>query len=114
MINKKKISEITELRVNEMIKECYWDYSITADEIIDIAYGDDLRKKQKLFEKIIYNSSHKYLLLTTIFDTKTLLILFNNMKINYNAEFITRQTIMLRNLLFGEENVIKVLEWKKR
>jgi hypothetical protein len=109
-----KISGIEKSRIVEMIKECYWDYSITADEIMHIVNGSDFREKKKLFEKIIYNSSHKYLVLTSLFDKNTLRVLFDSLKINYNNAFVSRQTILLRNFLFGEKNVIKVLEWKKR
>jgi hypothetical protein len=114
MINRKKTLGISESRIIEMIKECYWEYNVTSDEILDIVDGEDIRKKKKLFEKIIYNSTHKYLLLTSLFDKNTLREFFDGLKITYNNRFITRQTILLRNFLFDEKNIIRVLEWEKR
>jgi hypothetical protein len=101
-------------RIEEIVKECYWDYDITADDIKNITTLDNMREKKKLFDKIIYNSSHKYLDLTTLFDKVTLRKLFDSFEITYNNDFISRQILLLRNLIFEEENIIKVLEWKKR
>lgn len=97
-----------------IIKECYWDYSISPEEIIKIVDGNDYRLKKKLFEKIVYNSTHKLYDLSILFDKITLRNMFDEFKPSYNLSYIERYVLVLRNLLFGENNKIGILEWKKR
>ncbi|MFO7810394.1 MAG: hypothetical protein R6V47_03365 [Candidatus Delongbacteria bacterium] len=100
--------------IERIIKECYWDYKITPDEIINIADGNDNRLKKKLFEKILHNSSRKFYDLEILFDKVTLKKMFDEFKPGFNSSRSENLIPVLRNLLFGEKNIIKALEWKKR
>ncbi|HAQ62805.1 TPA: hypothetical protein DCR49_12590 [Candidatus Delongbacteria bacterium] len=97
-----------------IIKECYWDYNINPEHIINIVNGNDYRLKKKLFEKIVYNSTHKLFDLGLLFNKKELKKMFDEFKPSYNISYVERYVLILRNLLFGENNKIGILEWKKR
>ena len=100
--------------IERILKECYWDYNISSDDIIKIVDGNDYRLKKKLFEKIMYNSSRKLFDLGILFDKVTLRNMFDEFKPTYNFLYIERSVLVLRNLLFDENNRIEALEWKKR
>jgi len=100
--------------IAQILKDCYWDYNITANDINSIVVSNNFRKKQQLFSKIIYNSTDKALSLHFLFDKETLLLLFSAFKSSYNKEYIDRYILVLRNILLGEENYVESLAWKKR
>ncbi|MBU4487072.1 MAG: hypothetical protein KKD38_09115 [Candidatus Delongbacteria bacterium] len=106
--------ELKRIHIERIIKECYWEYNITPEAIIKIIKGNDKRLKKKLFEKIMYNSTQKLHDLEMLFDKITLKIMFDEFKPSYNLSFIERYVLVLRNLLFAENNKIEALEWKKR
>lgn len=99
---------------NQIIKDCFWDYSITENDIINILKSNDMRLKQKLFSKIIYNSTDKARTLMKLFDEALLKKLFDTFTSSYNQKHIDRSVLVLKNILLGEKNAIKGLEWKKR
>jgi hypothetical protein len=105
---------IKDLAVN-IIKECYWDYNITEDDILNIIESDDFRLKQKLFSKIIYNSRDRIKSLQ-IFKRDELKKLFNSFSTGkvYHEKYIIRHLLVLRNIFLDENNIIEGLEWKKR
>jgi hypothetical protein len=102
------------INYNQIIKDCFWDYSIDANYISEILNSDDLRRKQKLFSKIIYNSTDKARTLQTLFDKETLQQLFATFTVSYNKKYIDRYILVLKNILLGENNYIESLAWKKR
>jgi hypothetical protein len=97
----------------KIIKDCYWDYRITQEEIKAVAESDDLRLTMKLFSKIINHSTDRILALS-VFSKDDVKYLLLNFKQHYNAEFIERRLLLLRNVLLGEHNFIRGAEWKKR
>ncbi len=111
---KNKQTENKSSQYNRIIKECFWDYHVSPDTIEKILTSNDMRAKQKIFSKIIYNASDKVVVLSHMFDQKTLKILFDNFVATYNKEYIDKQVLLLRNILLGEKNCIESLEWKKR
>jgi len=96
-----------------IIKECYWDYNVDENYIINVVNSDDLRLKQKLFEKIIYNSKDRLKSLQ-IFKKSDLNNLFDSFTPKYNEKYINRHLMVLRNIFLNETNRIEGLEWKKR
>ncbi len=98
----------------QLIKDCFWDYDVTEDIIRDMINSGDLRQKQMLFSKIIYNSTDKARTLQVLFSNETLQKLFSGFKSSYNHKYIDRHILMLRNILLGENNFIESLQWKKR
>lgn len=105
--------ELEEKVLNKIIKECYWDYNITKDDLKLILTSGDKRDMKKVFSKIIYNSKDKLLSLK-LFSQQQLVEFFNDFKVTYNEKYISKHVLILKTLLLGEENYIKSLEWKKR
>ncbi len=101
-------------QIQNIIKDCFWDSKITVEEIENIAKSDDMRLKQKLFSKIIYNSTDKAKTLYLLFDRETLQKLFDSFSVSYNQKHIERFVLILRNILLQENNYIESLAWKKR
>lgn len=99
--------------LDRVLKECFWDYNISKDELLKIINSNNLREKRKLFEKIIYNSFDKLLPLKLFFTKEELEYFFKNFKITYNQKYIKRHILVLENLLLGKKHKIKGLEWKK-
>lgn len=102
------------INYNQIIKDCFWDYNIDANNISEILNSNDLRRKEKLFSKIIYNSTDKARTLQALFDKETLQQLFSTFTSSYNKKYIDRYVLVLKNILLGENNHIKSLAWKKR
>lgn len=102
----------TEIIINEIINDCFWDYKVLPEDIKNIVSSDDFRTKKKLFSKIIYNSKDRLNSLQ-IFNNKDLKALFDTFEVSYNHDYITKIVNILRNILFEENNRIVNLEWKK-
>ncbi len=98
--------------LQNIIKECYWDYNITEADLEKVLSSKDTRVVKKLFSKIIYNSKDKLLSLK-LFSKQQLEELFDDFKVTYNEKYISKHVLILRSLLLGEKHNIKSLEWKK-
>ena len=98
--------------LQNIIKECYWDYNITEADLEKILSSKDTRVIKKLFSKIIYNSKDKLLSLK-LFSRQQLEDFFDDFKVTYNEKYISKHVLILRSLLLGEKHNIKSLEWKK-
>jgi hypothetical protein len=98
--------------IETIIKECYWDYTITIEEVEKIVQSDSLRMKSKLFHKIIYNSTDRLQSLS-LFKNEDLTDLFNSFSSLYQNKRVEKSVLALRNLLLGEKNNIPGQEWKK-
>ncbi len=105
MVNKEVFEHI--------IKECYWDYNITPNELATIVKSGDIRSKSKIFNKIVENSTDRVLALQ-IFDKCELRELFDKCNNSFTRDRVHRNVLALRNIFLGENNQIKGLEWKKR
>ena len=73
--------------MDRLIKDCFWEYNFTSDDILDMAKGSDWRKKSFLFEKILLNST-KMLQDLKIFNLSNLEKLINDYKIpHFNKKY---------------------------
>jgi hypothetical protein len=104
--------ELKDKIINNILKECYWDYDIQKEHLYNIISSNDKREQQKLFSKIMYNAKDKLLALQ-LFKTNQLEELFDNFKVTYNKKYINKHVMILKYLLLGEIHHIKGLEWKK-
>ena len=98
--------------LKNIIQECYWDYNIDEKNLENILNSGNKRDMKKVFSKIIYNSKDKLLSLR-IFSNQDLKDFFQDFKVTYNEKYISKHILILRTLLFNENNNIKSLEWKK-
>ena len=104
--------ELQDKIIDDILKECYWDYNINKENLYNIINSNDKREQQKLFSKIIYNSKDKLLALQ-LFTTDQLEELFYNFKVTYNKKYINKHVMVLKYLLLNHSSHIKGLEWKK-
>ena len=88
-------------------KDCFWDLHISNNEIDSIINGEDIRRKNMLFEKILLNSSSLFNDLA-IFDIKQLSELIENYKVpQFNANYAFRR----KNLVEVYFLLIDELKW---
>jgi hypothetical protein len=92
-----------------IVKECFWDYDMSVEDLKSIQHSDDKEAKRKLFSKIIYNSKDKLSDLM-MFKKEELREFFEEFKPTYNEKYITKHVLVLRSLLLGEKVKIKGLE----
>ena len=89
-----------------------WDYNIPDDELKKIVCGTDMKKKQWLFNRIVYNSQDKIsdLLLFSQTDLQTL---FNGFIFSPRFGLTADSYIALRNTMLNERQYIEKFQWKK-
>ncbi|MDQ1340305.1 MAG: hypothetical protein QG567_1462 [Campylobacterota bacterium] len=92
-------------------KDCFWDLSISGKEIENIANGNDSRKKNMLFEKILLNSTALFKDLQ-IFDKKELEKLLENYNIpKFNSDHAFKRKNMAEVYFFDKPLLINELKW---
>ncbi len=101
------------VKYEKIIKECFWDSNLTVDDLKDIVKKNDTREMQKLFSKIIYNSTDKLQSLQ-LFSHEQLVKFFLDFEVTYNKKYITKHLLVLKSLLLGEKHHIEGLQWQKR
>ena len=94
------------------LKDCVWDYNISEDELQNIALGTDTKKKQWLFNRIVYNSRDKIHDLS-IFTEQDLRDLFDNFKLSARFGLSYDSYTALRNTMLNERQYIEKFQWKK-
>ncbi|GAB6886747.1 hypothetical protein JCM13304A_02450 [Desulfothermus okinawensis JCM 13304] len=98
--------------LNRIIEDCFWDYNISIQDLMEILESENTRELKKLFLKIIYNSRDTYNAMQ-LFDKDLLKKFFNDLKISYNRKYLSKKIAILRYLLFEEDQHIPGLAWKK-
>ena len=92
-------------------KDCFWDLSISEEDIEDIIKGNDERKKRMLFEKILLNSTALFKDLQ-IFKKEELENFMNSYKIpEFNAEYVFKRKNMAEVYFFNKPLLIDELKW---
>ena len=94
------------------LKDCVWDYNISEDELQNIALGTDTKKKQWLFNRIVYNSHDKMRDLS-VFAERDLRNLFDNFKLSSRFGLSRDSFTALRNTMLNERQYIEKFQWKK-
>jgi hypothetical protein len=100
-------------QLERIIKECYWDYHISAEDLIAILSGEDLEEKRQLFNKILLNSTERLYDLNLLFDKELLTIFLHDFKPKDTQDFFLREVKLLRSILLKEKIEIPELAWKK-
>jgi len=99
------------LDFSRIIRECFWDIDINESEIKAIVLGDDFRKTQFLFEKILLNSTKMFNDLS-LFDEKKLKTLLSRMEVpHFNSEYVFRRKNLAEVYFFNSELLIDELKW---
>ncbi len=93
-------------------QECFWDYDISEEKLLQTLHSKDKKVRQKLFSKILYNSSDKLSDLQ-MFELQDLKNFFDSINIKHQSRYMQKHILILRSLLFGEDHDIKGLQWRK-
>ena len=99
------------LDFSRVVKECFWDTNISQLEIEAIISGDDFRKKQFLFEKILLNSTKLFYDLS-LFNKTTIKELLSCMHVpRFNGTYIARRKNLAEVYFLNYELKIDELKW---
>ncbi|MGM0623560.1 MAG: hypothetical protein ACQESH_06010 [Campylobacterota bacterium] len=93
-------------------QECFWDYDISEEKLLQTLHSNDKKVRQKLFSKILYNSSDKLSDLQ-MFELQDLKDFFDCINIKHQSRYMQKHILILRSLLLGEDHDIKGLQWRK-
>lgn len=92
-------------------KDCFWDLSISNDDIENIIKNNDSKMINILFEKILLNSTAFFQDLK-IFDKNQLKTLLENYKVpRFNGEYAFRRKNMAEVYFFDKPLLIDELKW---
>jgi len=102
---------VSEIFLDKILKDCFWEYDFTKEDILDMAKSQDLSKKKFLFEKILANST-SLLKSMQIFDKNTLEDLIESYKVpKFNQEYLLRRINMLEFFFLEKPLKINELKW---
>ena len=100
MVNYKRVAQ-----------ECFWDLNISDSKTKEIVAGDDTRKKEMLFEKILLNSTALFQDMQ-IFDRATLKKLLAGYRLpQFNRPYAFRRKNMVEVYFFDAPLLIDELRW---
>jgi len=95
---------------DKILKDCFWEYDFSIDDIKKLAIGDE-REKSFLFEKILLNSTVLFNALK-IFDNDTLKILIENYKVpKFNDAYISKRKNMAEVYFLNKPVTVNELKW---
>ncbi|MGI5084532.1 hypothetical protein [Treponema putidum] len=94
------------------LKNSVWDYKFSEDELKEIACGNDMKKKQWLFNRIVYNSQDKLGDLS-LFSQTDLRMLFDGFRFSPRFGLTRDSYTALRNTMLNERQYIEKFQWKK-
>jgi len=94
-----------------LLKECFWDYDFTLDDIVKMSVSDDWREKVFLFEKILLNST-KMIKDLKLFKPTDLEQLLENYKVpQFNKEYVFKRKNIADVYFLGKEVLVNELKW---
>lgn len=95
----------------QLIEDCFWDYNMSDDDIIDLAKSHNIKEQQFLFGKILINSTH-LLNDIEIFDKKDLEhLLMEYTAPTFNHNYIARRKNMIEYYFFDKPLLVNELKW---
>jgi len=95
---------------DKILKDCFWEYDFSIDDIKNLAIGDE-REKSFLFQKILLNSTALFNSLK-IFDNSTLKILIENYKVPaFNNAYIFKRKNMAEVYFLNKPLTVNELKW---
>jgi len=104
----KKTREI----IKQILKECFWDYDLIEEDLLEIVKVGDFKKKMFLFQKILSNSTN-ILKALRIFTRDDLKELFEKYTIpTFKHEFLKKRKGIAESIFFDKENDIYSLSWR--
>ena len=96
---------------SRLLKECFWDYDFTLDDIIRMSVSDDWREKLFLFEKILLNST-KMIHDLKVFKRSDLEQLIKDYQVpSFNKEHAFKRKNIAEVYFLGKEVLVNELKW---
>ena len=96
---------------DRIIKDCFWDSNLKAEDIDTMLRSGDKRKQKYLFEKVLINSTNMLADLG-LFNRDKLLSLMKEYRIpEFNREYIFRRKNAAEVCLFDAPLLIDELKW---
>jgi len=97
--------------IKNILKDCFWEYSFTEKDIIDIIKGNDFAKKKFLFRKILLNST-RVLTDLKIFESSELKRMIEEFKVpKFNHDYIFRRHNIVEVYFLNKPLLINELKW---
>ena len=94
-----------------IIKECFWEYNFTEDDIKRLALSDDKKERVFLFQKILLNSTHLFHDLK-IFHRDYLVEMIKNYRVpTFNHDYIFKRKNMAEAYFLDKPLVVDELRW---
>ena len=98
-------------QTKNILKDCFWEYHFSAEEIGQFFKSSDKREKQFLFEKILLNS-HELFKDMALFSRKDLEIMLESYVVpRFNKEYIYRRKNSVEYYLLDKPLMIDELKW---
>ncbi len=92
-------------------RECFWETTMTPQDILRMARAGNREEKRFIFEKILLNSTH-LLNDISIFDLDDLKELVENYKLpQFNREHAAKRKNLVEVFFFDKDLVIDELLW---
>lgn len=99
--------------IDEILKECFWDYSFLKEDIVKIVKSGSFSEKMFLFEKILSNSTNTLKALR-IFTREDLKELFNKYSVPvFNNEYMQKKKDIAEFVFFNKKTDISSLKWRR-
>jgi hypothetical protein len=93
------------------LKDCFWEYDFTKDDIYKLANSTDFKEKEFLFSKILTNAT-ELIKSMKIFAPDDLKKLIETYKLpTFNHDFIKRRLNMLEFYFLDKPLTITKLKW---
>ena len=100
-------------KYKRILKESFWDYNFSVNELISICESNDYNNKKFIFNKILKNSTDVLNDLTIFSDSDKIKLLKDFSPSKFNYDFINRRFKILKRLILKEEVDIWELSWTK-
>jgi len=96
---------------DRLIKECFWEYNFTPDEIDKLIHSDNINEQLFVFEKILANSTD-LLNDMELFDLKDLETLVEKYVVpTFNYAYLARRKNIVEYYFFDKPLEIEELKW---
>ena len=95
----------------QILKECFWEYDFTKEDIKRLAHSDKKEEKLFLFQKILLNST-SLLQSMKIFDIETIREMTLNYKIpKFNQDYIKKRKNMIEIYFLDMPPTVNEFKW---
>ncbi len=102
---------IEDRKYDGLLKDCFWEYTFTPEDIIRMLSSGTIQEKQFLFEKILLNST-ELLNDMALFNKDDLRILIEEYVVpRFNADYSKRRKNILEYYFFDLPLEIEELQW---